>query len=846
MKEHRGMIHHRRSVRIGIAFVALMLGSSTGLARRSRPALMDLTRDGNAARLLTDEGALFSTFNLGPTGMRGYMHNVAGSTAATRQILVTAVYGGSPADGVVQVGDVILGVFGKPFERDARIAYAEAIGEAESVKEKGVLPLIVWRDGNEQTVNLQLRVMDSYSDTAPYDCPKSRKIFEEGLQYIVDNGNRWGRFDLEGLALLASGKPEYVDYVRERATEMAHSAGTADFVRRVEESDEPRGRAWSSGLGSLIWLEYHLATGDESVLPWIRANAINTARGQGMWGTYGHGFSLRQPNGELHGMIPPYGALNQAGLGCFLSMVLARKAGVEHEVIDAAIARSNRFFTYYTGKGTIPYGEHRPEVWRATDNNGTSGLAALAFRLQGDRREDAQFWGRMMTAGYQNREHGHSGPFFSYLWGTMGANVAGPKAAAAYFKEVAWHFDLERRWDGSFAYTQAGGTFAKWGYDYRALSSTGAYLLTYSLPYRNLYITGKDPDKSIWLDEREVDAVIASGRFDVESKGREELVESLGSWSPAERITAARELARRDGDILPAVMALAEGDDLNSVIGACHVIAHLGKKAVPSLPLLTTLLMHEDPWVRVQAGEALKTLGEAARPAVPAMLRAAAMTDERDPLRFGQGSLAYALFYPGGNVAGSPGLLAKSIEGVDKALLYPAIREISIHPDGHARGCLRSTYALLDMEDVKVLAPEIVRSVTDMAPCNTMFSKGVMLAGVQLLTRLGIEEGVPLTMQMYNWPYHGAGYVRSVTADLLKQYGGAATSLLPELRQAREAYSRRRDEGGVKRVTDVIEAIEADRHPRTLISIREHLDPDQPLRPSYREIQAVTSGNAES
>jgi len=53
---------------------------------------------------------------LGPTGLRGWMFlRHEDLTTTSRQILVTAVDKGSPADGLVQVNDVILGVFGKPF-----------------------------------------------------------------------------------------------------------------------------------------------------------------------------------------------------------------------------------------------------------------------------------------------------------------------------------------------------------------------------------------------------------------------------------------------------------------------------------------------------------------------------------------------------------------------------------------------------------------------------------------------------------------------------------------------------------------------------------------------------------
>ena len=58
----------------------------------------------------------------------------------------------------------------------------------------------------------------------------------------------------------------------------------------------------------------------------------------------------------------------------------------------------------------------------------------------------------MATAAHRSRECGHTGQGFSYLWGALGANVGGPEATAAFFKEASWHFDLVRRCDGSFTY----------------------------------------------------------------------------------------------------------------------------------------------------------------------------------------------------------------------------------------------------------------------------------------------------------------------------------------------------------------------------------------------------------
>ncbi|MGA1517805.1 MAG: acetylesterase, partial [Phycisphaerales bacterium] len=53
------------------------------------------------------EGATHD-WNLGPTGARGWMHSSGMETSLARQVLVTEIAEGSPADGVLAVGDVIL------------------------------------------------------------------------------------------------------------------------------------------------------------------------------------------------------------------------------------------------------------------------------------------------------------------------------------------------------------------------------------------------------------------------------------------------------------------------------------------------------------------------------------------------------------------------------------------------------------------------------------------------------------------------------------------------------------------------------------------------------------------
>ena len=144
-------------------FIAICLSALSGLATAAQTAPPDLTAAGVIATI--DRKA---TYNLGATGLRGWIYTKAAdnldaaqgrTTLASRQILVTHVGVGSPADDVVKVDDVILGVDGKPFGDDARKSIARAIQEAETEAKGGVLKLLISRGGQPQELTLKLAVL---------------------------------------------------------------------------------------------------------------------------------------------------------------------------------------------------------------------------------------------------------------------------------------------------------------------------------------------------------------------------------------------------------------------------------------------------------------------------------------------------------------------------------------------------------------------------------------------------------------------------------------------------------------------------------------------------------------
>ena len=80
-------------------------------------------------------------WSLGPTGLRDWMFCDKLVTTDARQIAITAVDEGSPADSLIAPGDVILVVGGKLFSFDPCMEFGRAITAAESHNGGGRLVL---------------------------------------------------------------------------------------------------------------------------------------------------------------------------------------------------------------------------------------------------------------------------------------------------------------------------------------------------------------------------------------------------------------------------------------------------------------------------------------------------------------------------------------------------------------------------------------------------------------------------------------------------------------------------------------------------------------------------------
>jgi Family of unknown function (DUF6288)/HEAT repeats len=754
-------------------------------------------------------------WNLGPTGLRGWIYCDKLVTTDARQIAVTKVEVNSPAEGVVAVGDVLLGVGGKPFSIDPRKEIGQAITAAETEASGGKLLLTRWRSGTTEEVALQLPVLGSYAPTAPFACPKSKRILEQGCKTLAARMSHaaYGNQDpiprsLNAIALLASGDAAYLPLLKKEA-EWAVAFSTNSM------------QTWYYGYVMLFLGEYITVTGDQSVLPGLKRLALEAAKGQSAVGSWGHGFA--KPDGRLRG----YGMMNSPGVPLTIALVIAREAGVHDPEIDLAIERSVRLLRFYIGKGAVPYGDHHPWIENHEDN-GKCGMASVLFNLLGETK-GTEFFSRMSLASHgSERDTGHTGNYFNMVWAMPGVAHSGPHATGAWMQEFgAWYFDLARRWDGSFVHQ---GPPEPDNDSYQGWDCTGAYLIAYAMPLQKLYITGKKSASVAQLDATSAQAVIADGRgWNNKDRNRfydslsdDQLLERLRSWSPIVRERAAMALGRRKTVSVTPLIEMLGAPTLEARYGACQGLIFLRGRAAPAVDLLQKTLDDPDMWLRIKVAEALAAIGTPAKKTVPRLLELLTQVDEKnDPRGMQQRYFTFALFDNGG-------MLGRSLDGVDRPALYEAVQASLKNQDGRARGSIGSVYRQLSFDEIEPLLPAIHEAIVQPAPSGEMFADDIRVEGLRVLAKHHIEEGMgalaSYTRDQNPWNS------QQRTPELMKilaAYGSHAKAVIPEL--VKIAYYFEHEEKdfpkklGLQKansVRDTIKAIESSTNTPPLIKLQ--------------------------
>jgi len=730
--------------------------------------------------------------NLGPTGLEGWMYRVGQQTTNSRQILVTSVAAGSPAVGVFAVNDVILGADGTGatatnFTADARKSLAYAIADAEA-RAPATLSLLRWRSdgaggGTTTPVTLTLQTLGAYSATAPYNCPKSAAILELGLNHDVAHASPDG-YAFIALSMMAADDPSNPNNAARQA--LAQAEARKLILSQTEINDALAGVvptstkvAWDVGHELIVLAEYFRKTGDAAVYDSLRARAYQAATGSSLFGTHGHQFTVPGADGNLNGPYSHgYGVMNNASVTCFLGLVLAREAGITDPVVEAAIQRAEAFYGSFANKGVIPYSEHYP--YNNTTDNGKSGQLAMCMRAIDGREAERDHFARSAISSHTQRDSGHQGSWFNYIWSPLGAAAAGEEAASAHFREISWMLDLNRRWDGSFEYNQLHTSGGQGGDSYqgRKLLMSTAALLTYALPHRQLFITGKDADPAEFISaEDAADAAFASG-YSGSGRTTTELLNHLGHIHFFVRNLAASELGRRTDEyvtLLPTLTAMAnDTQGGNSRYGATYA---LGKRTDGSgAPALVPLLTDPDPMVRYSAARAFSELDKTIvrnykaelMTSLVANVRPLLPLDPQDPFQFGNIYLSEALFGKA---------LVDGIGGADKTLLYQAVHAGTELSNATSWAALRNIFKYLTKADLEAVASDVIVMTSETPMGNAVSTAGVSSEGMVLLGRHKVAEGVPLAIPVF---YDSGDSVRTTIIQELVDYAGGCLTVNPD------------------------------------------------------------------
>lgn len=726
---------------------------------------------------------------------------------------VDVVEKGSPADGKLNKGDIILAVENQLITQDAYQQFTKAIDQAESEEGRGELRLNVKRCLNppdnspgkgkkaaEKTtainkdalsyskpeqITIKLKVFGKYDPDLPVNSSKNDALIAQTADYLVKT-KKPGVLQTGMLGLLATGEEKYIKVVRD----YLHSAEWAQPPQDPTESVFKSGSsvAWIWGGRNLLLTEYYLLTRDKFVMPAIIKYSRSLALGQDQAGLWGH----RMCHKEL-GRAYGYGVMNQPSLSIFISLILAEKCGVKDKVVRNAIKRTHDHYNKWIGQGALPYGNHNPKETEFT-NNGTSGSLAIAFSLLGNKK-GAEFYAAMSAAATEEILTGHSGPWWNIFWSGLGANILGPEMTSAYYRKIHWLQTVTRCWNGRYVGLKGWGSQPKSG----KLSDTGSHLVNLSVGRRAIYLTGKGMDKSLWISKKESEAIIEAGKIDKSSV--KVLLDQLGSQFPPVRLRAAQELAKMDAQVVDEVMDMLANGNKYQRIGAIHAIQNLKIADAEDELLAIAKNPKDDLWVRQIA---VRTLGEMAeaRKYSSELLKILVQDKPYDPYReldIYLGRALVKLYEPDPYTT-----------ELDKDMFYRGVSKLLDHKHASGRGAGMALITKLPREDLPRVIDKIIYLVEDKDRTYTSYTGAGRQEALEILYRLGIKESMDYTVDTIKEPTGRGGPRLRKRIRLLKTFGAEAKYLIPKLKEVL----------GDKAIP-IIEQIEKSSNPRKMIPLKD-------------------------
>ncbi len=735
---------------------------------------------------------------LGPTGLTGAL--------AGKALNVMSVAKGSPAEGKISKGDQIIGAGSAAFKTDPRRELAVAIDAAETEAGGGKLTLILKGD---KPVALQLAILGAYSETAPWDCPKSQSIIERAAQAILAAKDYSGATHTGLLGLMATGEPAYIAAVAAVIKDADWAKPDQAAIEAMFAGEKDMGYVgWYWGYHLVTLGEYYLLTKDESVLPAIRTYAVSLARGQDAGGLWGHRMATPARNGRL----PGYAQMNQSSLSSFMGMLMAERCGIEDPVLKQGIERTYAYYATFIGKGAFNYGVHGPNT-KSYNNNGTSGSAAVCMALK-DNVQGTAFFSQLSATSFDGLEQGHASTFFNPLWTPLGANFAGTEVSQQFFRESRWLQTMYRTWDGSFS---------RFGGKQNEGSQSGVALLTYCLPRKALFITGRDADPAIWAKGEKATEVVQRSKVDYAAKSVDELLALMNHPIPQVRREVVWALRQTEVDFTARLVEMIDRGQKRETLSAIEYFGYNcpPEQALSQLERLGAILqdMQADTEVRAAAAASLSHMGEPAHKYYTAMLELIVADEPGDRFRDVDQSVAESI----NRLCPTPfasGLVT------DKALLYTAALSLMDHKRQNARADGVRLLAEVPLADFPLVADKVMHIVEDRDPSYHSYHawQGSIGEAIKVLANLNIKEGIPYTVGVLDREDGKFGFKVRMICDVLPAYGANAKAALAALK-VDPRFKGIKDGRFSGMWQKMVKTIEEDPAPRKLITLEEAKQP---------------------
>ena len=403
--------------------------------------------------------------NMGPTGARGVLKE--------RSFVVKHIFRKSPAHGVLQLDDEVTGANGKSFSahtfgggnhgiegpiQDLGLAIEDSEGG------DGVLKLSVRRGGEDLTVDVQLEKLGRFADTFPMDCEKTVVLRDRANRYVMANHDH----------LSSQGRAAAILALISSDDTRVFNAGRR-MAREWNERYDNRTWTWHLGFQGITLAEYHLLTGDRTVLRTLEStmDLLRVAQWQGEirhWAVregedtdqqtvdrhqalYAGGFGHESYAEIMHRPGQGYGPMQWPTCLAILAWQLGSQCGIEvkHPGVDSAFT----FLEYGTTKGgriayggefTMNNGPIDTRAWQADTRHSfshKSGLGYLVYRLSPERPDATRRMRLHLTNidnAYKDMADGHACAMMGFTWGMAGVlasdNTRLKRKVANYYK--AW------------------------------------------------------------------------------------------------------------------------------------------------------------------------------------------------------------------------------------------------------------------------------------------------------------------------------------------------------------------------------------------------------------------------